>query len=418
MKRFSEMTRKKPKKHEEKGGSAHAPLGRIPHVLLLIDTSGALGRSVVRGVGRYALEHGPWSIRFVYRSLDSLPPEWLKEWKGDGIISRTITSKQAKILRETKLPVVELHGDTKNSLTQIHVDVITEATLAVEHFLNCGLRNFAFFCYGNAWWMDYHRDAFRQVVKDRGFDFHDYSPPPSSRSVPTWRESQQAGLIEWLRGLPRPIGIFSPGDIHSAFLMDVCREIDIPVPEEMAILGAGNDTVICETVRPTLSSVDLDARRMGFEAAKLLDQMMTGKTTKDIILVPSSHVAVRQSTDLMAIEDADVAQAMRMIREYACKGIDIGRVAEEIGLSRRALERRFLKQVGRTPKGEIMRVRIEHAKTLMAQTDQSSESIARKSGFSTLEYFTQVFRRHVGMKPQAYRKMRRISRDLGKNGEE
>jgi LacI family transcriptional regulator len=103
---------------------------------------------------------------------------------------------------------------------------------------------------------------------------------------------------------------------------------------------------------------------------------------------------------------------------FGHRSLTVGRVAEEIGLSRRAMERRFLKRVGRTPKGEIMRVRIEHAKTLMAQTDQSSESIAIKSGFSTLEYFTQVFRRQVGMKPQAYRKMRRISRDLGRPSED
>jgi LacI family transcriptional regulator len=418
MKRISETTRKRRKNRVEKGVSAPAPLGRIPHVLLLIDTAGAFGRSIIRGVGRYSLEHGPWSIRFVYRSLDSLPPEWLKEWQGDGIISRTITLKQAKILQETKLPIVELHGHKHVGNPQIRVDVFTEVRLAIDHFLNCGLRNFAFFSYGDAWWMNFHSDAFRQVLKERGYECHVYNPPVSGRSIPVWHESQQAGLIEWLLALPRPIGIFSPGDIHSAFLLDVCREINIPVPEEIAIIGAGNDTVICETVRPSLSSVDLDARRMGFEAAALLDQMMNGKATKEVVYIPPSHVVVRQSTDLMAIEDADVAQAMRMIREYACKGIDVGRIAEEVGLSRRALERRFLRHVGRTPKGEIMRVRIERAKTLMAQTDQSSASIAKKSGFSTLEYFTQVFRRAVGMKPQAYRKMRRISRDLGVNSED
>jgi LacI family transcriptional regulator len=124
-------------------------------------------------------------------------------------------------------------------------------------------------------------------------------------------------------------------------------------------------------------------------------------------------VVARQSTDLVAINDADVARALRMIREHACKDIDVSRLANEIGLSRRALERRFRQHVGRTPKGEIMRLRIERAKTLMAQTDHTSESIALKSGFSSLEYFTKVFHRKVGMKPQAYRKMRRISRDLG-----
>jgi LacI family transcriptional regulator len=251
-----------------------------------------------------------------------------------------------------------------------------------------------------------------------GYDCHSYQPPASTGSMPEWKERQRPGLVQWLRSLPRPIGIFCPGDIHSVFLLDICQELNIPVPEEIAILGVGNDPVICETVRPTLSSIDCDSRRMGYEAAKLLDQMMAGKQTKEVIYVQPSNVVVRQSTDLVAIEDADVAQALRIIREHACKDIDVSRVAEKVGLSRRALERRFRQYLGKTPKGEIMRIRIERAKTLMVQTDQTSESIALKSGFSSLEYFTKVFRRKVGMKPQAYRKMRRISRDLGKETED
>ena len=120
---------------------------------------------------------------------------------------------------------------------------------------------------------------------------------------------------------------------------------------------------------------------------------------------------------VQAIDDPDVAQAVRLIRDSACSGIDVSRVANGVGLSRRALERRIRLCLGRSPKAEIMRVRIERAKMLMFQTDETSESIARNSGFSSLEYFTRVFRRMVGMKPQMYRKMRRISRDLGKTTE-
>jgi LacI family transcriptional regulator len=381
--------------------------------LLLVDTAAPFGRSVIQGIGRYALESGPWSIQFVYRVLDSLPPQWLKQWRGDGIISRTANLKQAKMLWATKVPLVELHSHPKIGVPQVRIDLVMEGRMAVDHLLNCGLRQFAFFNYGEAWWIKLHREAFCQALKERGYECHSYQPPASDRSVPAWRESQRPGLSKWLRSLPRPIGIFTAGDIHSAFLLDVCREINIAVPEEVAILGMGNDSVICETVRPTLSSIDVGARHMGYEAARLLDRMMAGKPAKDIIYVPPSHVVVRQSTDLVAIADADIAQAVRIIRESACTGIDVGHIAEEIGLSRRALERRFRQYLGRSPKAEIMRIRLEHAQMLMARTDKTSESIAKQSGFSSLEYFTKVFRHKVGMKPQAYRKMRRISRDLG-----
>jgi LacI family transcriptional regulator len=384
----------------------------LPRVLLFVETSGAFGRDVIKGIGRWALENGPWSIQYEYRSLESLPPQWFKQWNGDGIISRTVNAKQAKILQEAKLPLVELHGHPQFGISQVNVDVDRLAELAVEHFWNCGLRQFGFFTFGDAWWIRLHLEAYCRVLQGRGHECRIYQPPTSQRSVPAWHESQRTALIEWISALPRPIGIYTVGDIHSVRLLDVCHELDIAVPEEIAILGLGNDDVICETVRPTLSSIDVDARRIGYEAAGLLSRMMAGKPFEQAIVILPSHVVVRQSTDLIAIEDPDMVQALRLIRESACTGIDVGRVAEEIGLSRRALEQRFRKLLGRTPKAEIMRIQIEHAKMLLAQTHKTSESIAHKSGFSSLEYFTRIFRRKTGMKPQAYRKMRWISRDV------
>jgi len=391
--------------------SAISKLHHIPRVLLLVDTAGAYGRGIVEGVGRYSQENGPWLIQYQYRALDSVPPQWLKQWRGDGVISRTVNIKQAKMLRETKLPLVELHGDPKIGSQMVKGDESLDAHMVAEHFLNCGLRQFAYFSYGEAWWSRYLREPFRNILEEQGFECHIYHPPTPERNVAVWHESQRPGLIEWLRSLPRPIGIYTPGDLHSVCLLDMCQELKIAVPEEIAIVGRGNDRLICETVHPTLSSLDLNSPRVGYEAAGLLDRMMAGKLAKDVICVPPSHVAVRQSTDLIAIEDADVAQAVRYIRQFACKGIDVARVVEEVGLSRRTLELRFHHYLGRSPKAEILRVQIEHAKMLLARTDESSERIARKCGFSSLEYFTTAFRRVVGMKPQAFRRMRVISYD-------
>ena len=166
--------------HRQKTNRSAMPrLTHIPHVLLLVDTAAPFGRAVIKGVGRYALENGPWSIQFVYRVLDSLPPQWLKAWRGDGIISRTVNLKQARMLWRTKLPLVELHSHPKIGVPQIRVDVLKVGHMAAEHFLNCGLRQFAFFSYGEAWWIRSYREAFGQVLKERGFDCHSYQPPAS-----------------------------------------------------------------------------------------------------------------------------------------------------------------------------------------------------------------------------------------------
>jgi LacI family transcriptional regulator len=392
-----------------------SPLPRphhLPHVLLLVETTHAYGRGIVEGIARYALENGPWSIQFELQGLDALPPKWLKNWSGDGIITRTISLKSAKLLWATHLPIVEMLGSPKIGTAQVLGDFDVMAQMAAEHFLSCGLRQFAYFTTGEVFWIKTHRDAFQNVIAEKGYTCHCYHPPISAQAVPHWDERQRPRLIKWIHSLPRPIGIFVSGDSPALPLLDVCRELHIAVPEEIAILAVGNDPVICETVHPTLSSLDLDARRIGYEAARLLDQKMAGKKTKEIVRIPPSRVVVRQSTDLMVIPDADMVQAMRFIRDFACKGITVSRVTEEVGLSLSVLERRFHQYLGRTPKAEIMRVQIEHAKVLLARTDKTSGSIAHQCGFHSLQYFTNAFSHKVGMTPHAYRRRHRISRDL------
>lgn len=402
------------KKRHSPAKPAHVPpRRRVPRILLLVETSRSYGRGVTEGIARYALENGPWSIQFEERGLDSSPPEWLREWQGDGIISRTVNLRLAKLLWQTKLPLIELFGGIKIGQPQVRTDTYIGGQMVVEHFLNCGLRRFAHFSYEDTWWIKQQRNGFCRAVEEKGYHCHVYQAPATDNTIPAWHERYRSRVIKWLLSLPRPIGIYAAVDLHAARLLDICQEINIAVPEEVAVVGVGNDPVICETVYPMLSSLDLDPRRVGYEAAKLLNQKMAGTLrTNDTLYIPPSHVAVRQSTDVTVIDDADMVQALRFIREFACTGIDVNRVAEEVGLSRRVLERRFHQYLGRTPKEEIMRIRIEHTKMLLARTDKTIKNILLKSGFHSLSYFTMAFRREVGMTPNAYRQMRRLSRDL------
>jgi LacI family transcriptional regulator len=390
-------------------------LNPIPRILLLVETSRAYGRRIVEGIARYSLEYGPWSIHFEERGYETSPPSWLKEWRGDGIISRTINMKLAKFLKETGLPIVELLGDDRIGLAQVRMDVEIGSRMILDHFMKSGLRHFAYCTYAENWWTQLQSESFRKLVESHGAECRVYRSPAVRQSPPVWHEKYRRNLHDWLLSLPRPIGIFAAADLHAVRLLEICKELGIAVPEEMSILGVGNDPIVCETVRPTLTSLDLDGRRVGYEAAKLLDRKMSGKPADDtVICVPPSQLVVRQSTNYMAIDDPDVVQAMQFIRDYACKGINVYRVAEEVGVSRRALERRFQQHLGTSPKEEIMRCRIEYAKTLLGQTDQLNEVIARKCGFASLAYFTTAFRRETGTTPNAYRRARRVSRELGK----
>jgi LacI family transcriptional regulator len=377
-------------------------------VLLLIDTAGSYGRGIVEGIGRYALETGPWSIQFEYRALDSQPPDWLAEWQGDGIIARTSNANQAKALMESRRPLVELFGYPRLENAQVRPDIEAESVMVVKHFLDNGLRHFGYFAFGESSWIATHRDAYANALAERGFACHSYKAPLSRQSMPVWRDNQRRKVLRWIRSLPRQIGIYTPGDLHAVRLLDACHEAKIAVPDEIAILGRGNDPVICDTVRPTLSSLDPDSFRIGYEAAKMLAEKMSGKSAAETIRIPPVRVAVRQSTDFIVIEDADVAQAVQFIRQYACQGIDVDRVVREVGVSRRTLELKFQRYMGRAPKAEIRRVRIEHAKILLTRTKKTIDAVAHMSGFPSTKYFATAFYREVGVMPSAYRKAHRL----------
>ena len=176
------------------------------------------------------------------------------------------------------------------------------------------------------------------------------------------------------------------------------------VPDEVAVIGVDNDTLLCELASPPLSSVIPNAHRAGYEAAALLDHMMAGKRVAAVAhLIAPLGIAARQSTDVLAVEDRDVARAVQFIREHACEGINVGDVLRAVPLSRRVLEQRFERLLGRTPRAEIMHVRLARVKQLLVETDLPLYLVAARTGFEHVEYLSVVFKRETGRTPSAWR---------------
>jgi LacI family transcriptional regulator len=375
-----------------------------PQVAILVETSRGFGREVIEGIVQYVREHGPWSIQFEERGLEDPPPKWLRSWQGDGIIARTATPAMARAIRATGRPIVEMLRSDR-APGDIECDHNAVGRMAAEHFIDRGLREFGFFAFGQTAWIRVRREGFVAALAARGYGCRQYYTADRCRViVPHWDDRQHAQVARWLETLPQPLGIFCAGDVHAMRLLEVCRTCRIAVPERIAILGVDNDAVICNVTNPPLSSVDIDSRRIGYEAAALLHRRMAGKSLKRrLLLVPPSHIATRQSTDVLAIADPDVAEAIRFIRENARRGIRVSHVIAEIGLSRRTLERRFRRHLGRSLKAEILRVQIENAKLLLLQSGLPVEAIGKQCGFPYFKYFGQVFRRETGVTPRAFR---------------
>lgn len=377
-------------------------------VALLIETSNSYSRGVLEGITEYVRHHERWSIFLPEQERGGRPPQWLGRWSGDGIIARIETDEIAASLRRTKLPVVDVSAARHlPDIPWVETDDEAIAELGVQHLLDRGFRNLAYCGDPGFNWSNWRRDKFRSLVESAGVAANVYDSLSRNDPKYSWNREKR-GLAKWLNGLPRPIGIFACYDIQAQKLLEVCRELDIAVPEEIAVLGVDNDQLLCELSDPPLSSIICNTQRTGFEAATLLDRMMNGEQIDSApVLVAPLGIQTRQSTDILAIDDPDVATALRFIREHALEGIDVADVVRHVPLSRRVLESRFKKILGRSPHEELTRLKLERIKELLSETDLSLSEIARRTGFEHDEYMCVFFRKLEGMPPGQFRQLNR-----------
>lgn len=365
-------------------------------VALLIETSNAYARGLLAGVMAYVRQHQPWSIYLPELGRGDVPPKW----RGDGIIARVETKAIARAVLRTGLPVVDLSaGRHIRTAPWLETDDASIARLAVDHLLERGFRHLAFCGETRFNWSRWRAEHFRALAKERRVSVDVYE----SSGTDPWAK-EHAALLAWVKRLPKPAGIMACYDIKAQQLLDVCREHGVAVPEELAVIGVDNDPLLCSLTTPPLTSVIPNTQRTGYEAAALLDRMMGGeKIAAKGHFIPPIGVETRQSTDVLALADREIAAAVRFIREHACDGATIGDLLRVVPLSRRVMESRYRKATGRTPHQDLVRFRIERVKQLLAETDHSLERIATLAGFDHPEYMSVAFKRETRTTPGKFR---------------
>lgn len=381
---------------------------KVPRVAVWVETSRGYGRGLIRGIADYLRERGPWSIYFTPHGLYEPLPKWLRKWRGDGILARIEDVKTARLLLATKLPLIDLSCRLPG-LRSPNVGINNQlvAQMAFEHLHERGFRHYGFLgrVPGEHIYMDYRREYFCDSVVQAGFSCHVFKVRRSRGKLPDW-EGQQRQLGQWLLSLPKPIGIMCCNDDYGLQLLDACRRVKVVVPDQVAVIGVDNDEELCNLAAPPLSSVDVNSRRIGYNAAALLEDMMASGLPRPPhdVLSPPSHVVTRLSTETLAVENPVMARALRFIRDHACERISVSHVVEAAVTSRRYLERQMVVHLGRSPNQEILRVRIRRAQELLCETDLSLETIARQVGFPGSKYMGDVFVRETGQPPGQFRR--------------
>jgi LacI family transcriptional regulator len=380
----------------------------IPKVIFLVETSRAYGRGLLRGVAQYSKLHGPWLFftgpEFYVKGIEH-SYEWMKSLDADGIVAPLWDDDIIEMIDKLTIPAV-ICGIERPSINACRVitDDAAVARMAGLYFLERGFKNFAFCGFEDAIWSRRRAESFSDTIRQAGFETHIYRTSAENDHT---AKGQQSIIAEWLESLPKPTAVMACNDDRGRDVLAACRIAELGVPEEVAILGVDDDELICEMSYPQLSSIAVGTQRAGYEAARVLDKLMKGQPLEESekrVPINPLNVTTRQSTDVMAIEDKSVAEAVNFIRRHSREVIQVGDVAEAAGLSRRALEQRFKKVLAHSVHDEIKYARVSQMADMLTDTNFSMAQIARLLGYPDASNISRYFKQKKGMSPSEYRR--------------
>lgn len=359
---------------------------------LVVDWSGTYGRGVLRGTLSYAKSHPHWVVRATNwgRIHDANPATW----DVAGYILQTFEPDVQKMVADAGRPTVSVSNFLYNQPFPVVVpDDAAVGKMAAEYLLRRGFRHLAFYGMMDIEFSDIRQAAFGKAAVAGGAQYY---------------ACDHSHLVPWLSGLPRPAGVFCCNDHYAHEVLQVCARRGIRVPDDVAVLGVDDDELLNAMCSPSMSSVVIPSDRVGYEAAGMLDRMLDGETDARAPRLAPLGVVTRDSTDIVAVDDKELAQVLSFIRTNAGEPLQVPDVLEAVQMSRRSLERMFRERLGTTLLAEIQRAHTEKAKQILISSDTPLRNVARLSGFTCATRLGIVFDKVVGMPPSEYRKRYRV----------
>jgi LacI family transcriptional regulator len=389
----------------------------LPQIALSLDASRGVCRSLMQGVVRYARAYGPWQFLTVEGDVENALPR-LKRQGAWAVIAQVDGDAAETAIRRAQLPAVVYRTGTCASSPasrnvarcEISIDYGAAGILAAEHLLERGFTDFAFFGESSRDWpaAPDAAQSFERRLGEAGRSVRVYSPRGRKRDAGA--NLSLENVAEWLQALPRPSGLFAANVPSGLRVLEACRAADLAPAIDVGVVAIEDDELLCELADPPLSSVALDAEACGYRAAEILDGMLGGNVGLQRASVGATRVVERASTQMLAIDDRQVAEAVQFIHCHAGQPIGVGDIVEGSSISRRSLEVRFRKALGCGPHDELQRVRLVRAQRLLVETDLSIPKVAVAAGYSSASYLAQVFQRRLGSSPAQFRRAYRSDR--------
>ena len=368
----------------------------------------AFGRAFVEGVSRYAIEQKNW--RLVALQQETLSIETLR--KCDGAIMRIFDDKTEKAIKAADIPVVDVFcAKPRSGIAQVSTDEEAAGRMAAEFFLARGFRNFGYCGVNGYTFSDLCLGAFSARVAEAGFAVSNYVCPPRfngrdiiEKSTP-YHTPDAISIKKWMRKLPKPVAVFCCNDHRAYQVMDVAMKTGIAIPNEVAIMGCDNDTMLCTFAPVPISSVDSNAIGLGYVAAKTLNAIMKDKPIDKIhrtVRFPPRGIAERESTEFAPVGPPWLSDALIMIERNLSRGITAEQIFRLSGFSPPYVEKVFKAKLGCTVQTYITNMRMKMASTLLRDGKMSVKEVAAACGFASPQYFCRVFKSHFGTSSQKY----------------
>jgi len=376
----------------------------VKRIALLISEDLSFGRRILSGIHRYARPRLSWVFRAALPVPGILQP--LADWHPAGIIVQLHQRDLLEGLSQLDKPIVNIsatHPDL--TLPRVANDDRATGALAARYFLDQQYAHLAYCGHrtdgaSSLRQQGFCADALLRGLHPRVFEYTTALPFQSSLS---WMDEDLAAR-QWLRSLPKPIGIFAYNDLIALRLSEACHQENLRVPDEVAILGVDNDELKCMMAYPPLSSIDLAAEQIGYQAAQLLDLLLAGAPPPERpTYFHPVRLVVRDSSNVLAAREPEVDAALQYINAHAHEALHVEEIAQAVQVGRRWLERRFRQVLQRSVGDEIRRQRIDRVKDLLQQSDDSLADIAAATGFANAKYLAITFKQVTGMTPSAYR---------------
>jgi LacI family transcriptional regulator len=370
-------------------------------VLVVADASYGYDRRVLEGVGHYGRITGHWTFRTFHPTEFDLIQNLLAQWKPTGAISciRVSANPVFQLLAEHHIPFVQADScDNPIDSPGVYTERNSIARIVAEHFVGRGLQSFGYV--GGSGVADTKlAEYLKSLADEHKFTFARFAGEIRTESDPK-REFRH-----WLGRQKLPLGILAATDWVGWHVISESLEAGFHVPDNIAVVGIGDDLPWCGLAPIPLSSIALASEKIGYQAAAILDRLMAGSTVASIpVVLPPVGLVARQSTDIIAVDEKDMSSVLRYMHDHAADGHGVKEILHRFPIDRRKLERWFRRNLGRSPFEEIQRLRIAQVKRLLSQTEESTEEIVRRCGFSSVKTLSRTFCREVGITLSAYRK--------------